>query len=69
MAQATGDLLQFLAPDDILHPNKIERVENLKVATSAASQITAGGRWETPTFALLRMIYDRNRLRETNDPR
>ena len=69
MAQATGDLLQFLAPDDILHPNKIERVENLKVATNAASQITTGGRWEAPTVALLRTIYDRSRLRDANDPR
>jgi len=47
----------------------IKRVENLKVATSTASQITAGGRWEAPTVALLRTIYDRTRLRDANDPR
>ena len=36
---------------------EIERVENLKVAAGAASQITAYGRWEAPTVALLRTMY------------
>jgi len=48
---------------------EIERVENLKVAAGAASQITAGWRWEAPAVALLRTIHDRTRLRDANDPR
>jgi len=35
---------------------EIERIENLKVAAGAASQITADGRWEAPTVALLRQF-------------